>query len=291
MTFIQSITALPMAMQFFIIGVFGLLVGSFLNVMILRLPKKVKWEWTDQSNEWLKIAPKDDSQCPPGVTHKASHCPNCKTKIKPWHNIPLLGYLLLKGKCPSCKQRISLRYPLVESITAILTVIVIWKFSFTIAGILAVILTWTLIVQSGIDFDNKLLLDEITLPILWLGLLSSLLPVFATPTDALIGAAFGYLSLWLVFHLFRLTTGKEGMGYGDFKLLALLGAWLGWQYLPQIILISTLLGSIVGITLLLTKQLKEDKMIPFGPYIALAGYIALIWGEQINNKYLSFVSI
>ena len=290
MAFFQSFTSLPMAMQIGVFVLFGLLVGSFLNVVILRLPKRVKWDWTEQSTEWLKITPKDDDAVrPAGITHKASHCPNCKTKIKPWHNIPVIGYMLLRGKCAACKQAISIRYPLVECVTAILTGIVIWRFGVSIAGFLAIILTWTLIVQTGIDFDNQLLLDEITFPVLWLGLLASLIPVFASSSDAIIGAAFGYLSLWSVFWLYKLFTGKEGMGFGDFKLLALMGAWLGWQLIPQIILMSTLIGSIVGITLIVTKKLNKEKPIPFGPYIAGAGFIALIWGDQINAKYLSML--
>ena len=289
MSFVESISALPLVMQLIIVGLFGLLVGSFFNVVILRLPKKIKWEWTEQSTEWLKIAPKNDSARPAGIAFEASHCPKCKTKIKPWHNIPLLGYLLLRGKCAACQQAISVRYPLVEFATAVLTCVVIWKFGFTLAGGLGVILTWTLIVQTGIDFDNQLLLDEITLPILWLGLLASLFPVYASPIDAIIGAAAGYLSLWSIFQLFKVLTGKEGMGYGDFKLLALLGAWLGWQYLPQIIIISTLSGSLVGIALIMSKKINREKPIPFGPYIAAAGYIALIWGEEINQQYLSIL--
>lgn len=289
MAFFQSFTSLPLAMQISVFVLFGLLVGSFLNVVILRLPKRIKWDWTEQSTEWLKIAPKDDTNRPAGITHKASHCPNCKTKIKPWYNIPVIGYILLKGKCAACKQVISIRYPLVELVTAVLTGIVIWRFGVSIAGFLAIILTWTLIVQTGIDFDNQLLLDEITFPVLWLGLLASLMPVFVSPSDAIIGAAFGYLSLWSVFWLYKLFTGKEGMGFGDFKLLALMGAWLGWQLIPQIILMSTLIGSIVGITLIVTKKLNKEKPIPFGPYIAGAGFIALIWGDQINAKYLSML--
>ena len=290
MAFFQSFTSLPLAMQISVFVLFGLLVGSFLNVVILRLPKRTKWDWTEQSIEWLKIAPKDDdANRPAGITHKASHCPNCKTKIKPWHNIPVVGYILLKGKCAACKQVISIRYPLVELVTAILTGIVIWRFGVSITGFLAIILTWTLIVQTGIDFDNQLLLDEITFPVLWLGLLASLMPVCVSPRDAIIGAAFGYLSLWSVFWLYKLFTGKEGMGFGDFKLLALMGAWLGWPLIPQIILMSTLIGSIVGITLIVTKKLNKEKPIPFGPYIAGAGFIALIWGDQINAKYLSML--
>ncbi|MGH1427098.1 MAG: prepilin peptidase [Arenicella sp.] len=286
----QSLTALPPSVQIMLFALLGLMVGSFLNVAILRIPKRMKWDWTEQSTEWLKIAPKDDSERPASIVHKSSHCPKCLVKIKPWHNIPLIGYLLIRGKCAACKQPISIRYPIFEALTACLTGIVVWQFGITIESFFAIILTWSLIVQTGIDLDHQLLLDEITFPILWLGLLISLVPAFSSPTDAIIGAAMGYLSLWVVYQAFKIATGKEGMGYGDFKLLALLGAWLGWQYIPQIILLSTFIGSIVGILLLITKRLNSEKTIPFGPYIAGAGFIALIWGEQINASYFKIIS-
>ena len=289
MSVLNFLSALPLVVQITLSIIFGLLVGSFLNVVILRLPKRMQWDWTEQSTEWLKISPKDDSERPPGITHKASHCPNCKSTIKPWHNIPVLSYLILRGKCSSCQNKISLRYPIVEFLTAVLTAIVVWRYGISIAGLLGILLTWTLIVHTGIDIDHQLLLDEITYPILWLGLLTSLLGIFSTPTDAIIGAVVGYLCLWIVYQFFKIVTGKEGMGFGDFKLLALLGAWLGWQYIPQIIIISTLFGSIVGITLLMTKKLNKEKAIPFGPYLAGAGFIALIWGEKINTYYLKLV--
>jgi len=289
MQFLNSLSALTTEVQIGLFVVLGLLVGSFLNVVILRLPKRMHWDWTEQSTEWLKINPKDESARPPSITHKASHCPKCKTPIKPRHNIPVIGFFILGGKCAACGTKISIRYPLIESLTAILTALVIWRYGISLAGILGIILTWTLIVHTWIDFDHQLLFDEITYPILWLGLLSSLIPVYTSPTDAIIGAAVGYLSLWSVYQLFKMTTGKEGMGYGDFKLLALLGAWLGWQYIPQIILISTLIGSIIGLFLILTKKINKEKAIPFGPYIAGAGFIALIWGEQINAQYLKIL--
>lgn len=291
LSMLSNISNLPMSLQLALFIIIGLLVGSFLNVVILRIPKRLQWDWTDQCSKWLKDNPKNDSDRPPSIIHKASHCPACNTKIKPWHNVPVFGYLLLKGKCAACKKTISARYASVEIITAIFSAVVIWHFGITIEGIFALILTWTLIVQTGIDIDHQLLLDEISLPIMWLGLILSIVPVFASPVDAILGAVFGYLSLWLVFQVFKLATGKEGMGYGDFKLLAVLGAWLGWQYLPQIILISTLLGSLVGIGLIVTKKLDKDKHIPFGPYLAIAGWLALLWGEQINAAYFQFISL
>ena len=281
----QSLSALPIAVQISLFAFIGLMVGSFLNVAILRIPRRMKWDWTEQSTEWLKISPKDDSERPAGIVKKSSHCPNCLTQIKPWHNIPIIGYLMIGGKCAACKKPISIRYPIIEALTAILTAIVIWKFGISLAGGCAIILTWALIVQTGIDLDHQLLLDEITYPVMWLGLLLSIIPVYTNPTDAIIGAALGYLSLWSVYQLFKIATGKEGMGFGDFKLLALLGAWLGWQYIPQIILISTMIGSIVGVSLIVSKKMNKEKTIPFGPYIAGAGFIALIWGEQINASY------
>ena len=283
------LSSLPIFVQVIIFAILGLTVGSFLNVVILRIPKRLFWDWTEQCKQWLKENPENQTERPPSIVLEASHCPYCKTKIKPWHNIPIMGYLLLKGRCAACGKPISLRYPLVELLTAILTAAVIWRFGITLEGVFAVILTWTLIIQTGIDIDHQLLLDEISFPIMWLGLLITLIPIFATPRDAILGAALGYMILWSVFQLFKLTTGKEGMGYGDFKLLALLGAWLGWQYLPQIILFSTLLGSIVGITLIVGKKLNKEKPTPFGPYLAIAGWIALIWGEKINYAYFQFV--
>jgi len=221
-----------------------------------------------------------------------SHCPKCKSPIKPWHNLPLISYiLLLRGKCSSCKEPISLRYPFIELLTAILSGLVFWKFGLTIETALALILTWVLIVHTFIDLDHQLLLDEITYPILWLGLVASIFATFTDPKSAIIGGALGYLSLWSIFHIFKILTKKEGMGYGDFKLLALLGAWLGWQHLPQIIIVSTLLGSIVGICLILLKKAPKDKALPFGPYLAVAGWVALMYGDLINTRYLQFLTL
>lgn len=282
-------------------SILGLLVGSFLNVVILRLPKRMQHDWTIQSEQWLNrdslsdnSDPQRDSSTnspPPGIVKQGSHCPKCKAKLKPWHNIPVVSYLFLRGKCSNCNTKISIRYPSIEILTAILSATVIYKFGISAQGGCALLITWCLVALTFIDIDHQLLPDDIVLPLVWAGLLASLVPIFATPNDAIIGAAAGYLSLWSVFQLFKLFTGKDGMGFGDFKLLALLGAWLGWQYLPQIIIMSTLLGSVIGITLMALKLMKRENSIPFGPYLAVAGWIAMLWGDKINNAYLGTLGL
>jgi leader peptidase (prepilin peptidase)/N-methyltransferase len=206
-------------------------------------------------------------------------------------NIPVLSYLFLRGRCRECKTPISVRYPLIELLSATLVVMVAWKFGFSLQTAMAMLLSWALICLSFIDYDHQYLPDNITLPFLWLGLLLNLDGVFIDLTSAVIGAIAGYLVLWLVFQVFKKITGKEGMGYGDFKLLAMLGAWLGWQALPAIILISTLVGSVLGISLILFKQHDRSHPIPFGPYLAIAGWIVLLWGNKINNAYLNWISL
>jgi leader peptidase (prepilin peptidase)/N-methyltransferase len=223
-----------------------------------------------------------------------SACPSCGTQITALQNIPVLSWLWLKGKCARCGARISSRYPLVEVSTAVLSGLVAWKFGFTYHAAAALVFTWTLIALCMIDFDHQILPDDLTLPLLWLGLLLSLfssrvLPV--TPHDAIIGAIAGYISLWLVFHLFKLATGKEGMGYGDFKLFAAIGAWLGWQMLPLVILLSALTGAVIGILLIVVRGRDRNIPIPFGPYLAAAGWIALMWGEQIVGAYLGLLGV
>jgi leader peptidase (prepilin peptidase)/N-methyltransferase len=271
-------------------GLFGLLVGSFLNVVIFRYPVMMKHAWTAQSRDWLELEPINDEQ-PPTLSKPASHCNNCKAPISALQNIPLLSWLLLAGKCANCKTDISIRYPLVELLTAILSAVVVFKFGFTLQAGMGLVLTWVLVALSFIDFDHKLLPDDIVIPTLWLGLSLSLLPVFATPVESLTGAIIGYLVFWVVFQVFLLLTGKEGMGHGDFKLMALLGAWLGWAYLPQIILVSTIVGSLVGIALMVIKKASSELAIPFGPYIALAGWLAMLWGNEINQAYLSYMNL
>jgi leader peptidase (prepilin peptidase)/N-methyltransferase len=267
------------------ITLLGLSVGSFLNVVIYRLPKIMEAQWTRDCREHLGQAVDPETK-PFNLNRPASHCPACEHKIKPWENIPVISWLLLRGRCSNCQQPISMRYPIIEAVTALLSIAVASHFGVTWAAATALLLTWALISLSMIDFDVQLLPDNITLPFLWLGLLLSLAALFTDPKSAIIGAVAGYLSLWSIYQLFKRLTGKEGMGYGDFKLLAMLGAWLGWQYLPQIILLSALVGALVGISLILLRGRDRNIPIPFGPYLAAAGWISLMWGEQINLAYL-----
>jgi len=247
----------------------------------------MKHQWTEQSRDWLELEPLD----PPTLSKPASHCGNCKSPITAIQNIPLLSWIFLGGKCANCGVSISVRYPMVELLTAVLSAFVVYKFGFTLQSGFGLLLTWVLVTLSFIDFDHKLLPDDIVIPIMWLGLALSLVPVYTTPIDSIAGAIIGYLTFWLVFQAFLLLTGKQGMGHGDFKLMALLGAWFGWVYLPQIILISTVVGSIIGITMMLLKKASSEMAIPFGPYIALAGWIAMIWGSEINRAYLSYMNL
>jgi len=271
--------------------ILGLLVGSFLNVVIYRLPKRMQFEWTQQSYEWLNKEPYSTVEEPPGIVFPASHCGHCKTPIKAWQNIPVVSFLLLKGRCGHCQQSISWRYPAIELLTAILSAYVMYHFGWSLQALFGLLLTWALVALTFIDFDHQLLPDDIVFPTLWLGLGLSTYTIFTQPSNAIIGAIAGYLSLWCVFQLFKLLTGKEGMGFGDFKLLSLFGAWFGWQVLPQIVLLSTLLGSIVGLTLIITGNTTRDKPMPFGPYLAIAGWVAMLWGEQINQLYLTSIGL
>lgn len=283
-------------------SLFGLLVGSFLNVVIYRLPRMMENAWQLE----IRQAQQDDSSNPEdnpsssandeaesfNLVTPRSRCPACANPIRAADNIPVISYLLLKGKCRYCSEPISLRYPIVEFITGVLCGIVAWHFfPNTQAAMLGIVLTFCLIALTGIDFDTYLLPDSITLPLLWLGLIANYFNVFTSLENALWGAIAGYLALWTVFWLFKLVTGKEGMGYGDFKLLAALGAWLGWQMLPVIIILSSLVGAAVGISLIVFSKHESSKPIPFGPYLAAAGWLALIWGEQINAMYLNYLGL
>jgi len=265
--------------------VLGLIMGSFLNVVILRLPRILESEWRRDCAE-IAGTPAAGEEPSLGLAKPASHCPACGHRIRPLENLPILSYLLLRGRCSACGVRISPRYPLVEGLTAILTLIVVLHFGLSWQTLAALPLTWGLIALSLIDYDTQLLPDGITQPLLWLGLILSLLGLFTDSQSAIIGAVAGYLSLWSVFQLFRLATGKEGMGYGDFKLFALFGAWMGWQYLPQIILLSALTGALLGSILIASGRHERGNPIPFGPFLAAAGWISLIWGPQINDAYL-----
>ncbi len=264
----------------------GLIIGSFLNVVIYRIPKMLEQEWKSQCCDLLEVERKEE----PKVTLSTpnSTCPKCGHEIKPWENIPVISYLFLRGKCSSCKTSISLRYPIIELVTGILSVAVICVLGANWAGLTALLLTWVLIALTMIDFDTQLLPDNMTLPLLWLGLIVNAYGVFVPLETALWGAVAGYLSLWSVYHAFKLVTGKEGMGFGDFKLLAALGAWMGWQALPVIILLSSLVGAIVGIALIITLGRDKNIPIPFGPYLAAAGWLALLWGNDITQAYLQF---
>ncbi len=276
-----------------IVVVFGLLVGSFLNVVIYRLPVMLKRQWKDDCIAFLEqenirpTAETGDAAIEPfNLVVPRSRCPRCGHLITALENIPVVSYLFLRGRCRECKTSISIRYPLIEILSASLVALVAWQFGFSLQAGMAMLLTWGLICLSFIDYDHQYLPDNITLPFLWLGLFLNLNGLFVNLASAVIGAMAGYLILWLVYQIFKKFTGKEGMGYGDFKLLAMLGAWLGWQALPAIILLSTLVGSIVGISLILFKQHDRSHPIPFGPYLAVAGWIALLWGNEINNMYL-----
>lgn len=264
--------------------IFGAVIGSFLNVVILRIPPLLEYDWRCQCRDLLETGTTEEER-PPGIVFTRSHCVKCGHGIQAHENIPLLSYLALRGKCSACKARISLRYPLVELLTAILFVVTIWHFGPGLQGLTALLLTAVLIALAGIDIDHQLLPDNMTVPLMWAGILISFWSIHTPLVSSVIGAMAGYLILWSVYHLFRLLTGKEGMGYGDFKLLAALGAWMGWQMLPLIVLLSSVVGAVFGLSLMAVGRLKKDKPMPFGPFIAAAGWIALIWGQNIIDYY------
>jgi leader peptidase (prepilin peptidase)/N-methyltransferase len=268
--------------------VFGLLIGSFLNVVILRLPARLEHDWRCQCKELLEIESTDNKTDKPplDLMWSRSQCPKCGHFIKAYENIPLISYLFLKGRCSSCKTHISIRYPAIEAITAIMFLSVAIYFGPNLQTVAALGLTALLIAMTFIDIDHQLLPDDLTFLLLWGGLFASLFSIFTDPVSSIIGALAGYLSLWFVYHLFRLITGKEGMGYGDFKLLAALGAWVGWQMLPLIILLSSLIGAVIGLIMIGMKRHKSSQPMPFGPFIAVAGWIALLWGDQIIDAYM-----
>jgi len=270
----------------------GAIVGSFINVVVYRLPKMMERDWHSQCTQLLMPEKSDPATTSTSITTTpfnlaipASHCPHCQHQIRWWENVPVLSYLCLRGKCSQCKQSISLRYPLVEGVTALMSIIVVWCLGFTAVGFSALLLTWALIALALIDFDTQLLPDDITLPLMWGGLLLNLFFIHTSLAESVIGAMAGYLSLWSIYWLFKLLTGKEGMGYGDFKLLAALGAWLGWQSLPMIILLSSVVGSLIGIGLILFQGRNSQTPIPFGPYLAIAGWITLIGRDAIASYF------
>ena len=271
-------------------GLIGLCIGSFLNVVIHRLPKMMEAEWASQCAELRGELASVEAKQALTLSQPRSRCPHCGHQIRAYENIPLLSYfLILRGKCSNCGQAISLRYPVVEACTGLLSALAAWHFGPILACFGSLLLIWGLIALTGIDIDTQLLPDSITLPLLWLGLLFNLFGTFTDLPSAVIGAMAGYLSLWSVFWLFKLATGKEGMGYGDFKLLAALGAWLGWQMLPAIILLSSVVGAVVGIALIVLAKHGRNVPIPFGPYLAAAGVIALFWGKTLTASYLGLI--
>jgi len=277
-----------------LIAIVSLMVGSFLNVVIHRLPIMMERQWR---RDCLEFMADDDNKtaAQPGhekdnlsLARPRSRCPKCSHQITALENIPIISYLVLKGKCSGCGTAISVRYPLIELITALMSVTVAWYFGFSWQMAAALLFTWAMIALTFIDTDTQLLPDSITLPLLWLGILISLFTVFVDLKTSVIGAMTGYLTLWTVYQVFKLLTGKEGMGFGDFKLLAVLGAWMGWQSLPLIIILSSLVGAVVGITLVMLRKNERSTPIPFGPYLAAAGWISLIWGNEITAAYLKW---
>ena len=277
--------------------VVALLVGSFLNVVIYRLPLMMQREWRSQCEELLAEPATDLPAGRFDLLMPRSRCPSCGAGITALQNIPVLSYLYLRGKCGHCGTAISGRYPAIEALTAVLTGLVAWRFGFGWEALAGIVLTWTLIAITFIDFDHQIIPDSMSLPLLWLGLTLSLFnPVpgaevlFIAPKTAIVGAIAGYLSLWSVYHLFRLVTGKEGMGYGDFKLLAALGAWLGWQELPMIIILSALVGALVGIALIVVRGRDRNVPMPFGPFLAAAGWLAMMYGPQIRGWWMNAVT-
>ena len=286
MNLLNSLASQPL-MYLSIALLLGLIVGSFLNVLVHRLPIMLERQWQAEAREVLELpseaqAPRFDLLLPP------SQCPHCAHRIRPWENIPVISYLALRGRCSGCQARISPRYPLVELACGALTLFVAWRFGVTGTALALLLLSWGLLAMSMIDIEHQLLPDALVLPLLWLGLIVNAFEMFVPLEDALWGTVAGYLSLWSVFWVFKMVTGKEGMGYGDFKLLAMLGAWGGWQILPLTLLLSSLLGAVIGLIMLRLQRKQASTPIPFGPYLAIAGWIALLWGGQITTSYLKY---
>ncbi|MCV2884917.1 A24 family peptidase [Aestuariibacter sp. AA17] len=272
-----------------IVFVTSLMVGSFLNVVIYRLPIMMEREWKEAYQAHFHPDTDADSSPPFNLVKPDSTCPACGHKIRVWENIPVLSWLILRGKCSQCHAPISVRYPAVELLTAVISTITASHFGFSTEAFFAVLFTWSLVALIFIDTDKMLLPDQITLPLIWVGLLLSLHHVYVSPNDAIWGAVAGYLSLWSVYWLFKIVTGKEGMGFGDFKLLAAIGAWVGWQHLPTVILMSSAVGAVIGIAMLKFQKKDQSQPIPFGPYLAIAGWITLLYGETLANAYWQWV--
>tara|TARA_R110000796_G_scaffold248207_1_gene374763 strand:+ start:8434 stop:9318 length:885 start_codon:yes stop_codon:yes gene_type:complete len=273
---------------------FGLLVGSFLNVVIHRIPKMMEATWRQEARELLDQPAAKGEETPPifNLVTPGSHCPHCNHRIRWYENVPVVSWALLKGRCSGCKAAISKRYPIIELLTALVAGLCAWRFGYDPWLIFMLYGSFTLLALAVIDLDTTLLPDDLTYPLLWAGLLAAVLGISPVSlSDAVIGAMAGYLALWSLYWVFKLLTGKEGMGYGDFKLLAALGAWLGWQYLPVVVLLSSVVGLVFAVSMMASGSMKRDQGIPFGPYLAIAGWIALLWGEAIVSSYLGLFNL
>lgn len=273
---------------------FGLLVGSFLNVVIHRIPKMMEATWRQEARELLEQPAPKGEETPPlfNLVTPGSHCPHCNHRIRWYENVPVVSWALLKGRCSGCKAAISKRYPIIELLTALVAGLCAWRFGYDPWLIFMLYGSFTLLALAVIDLDTTLLPDDLTYPLLWAGLLAAVLGISPVSLpDAVIGAMAGYLALWSLYWVFKLLTGKEGMGYGDFKLLAALGAWLGWQYLPVVVLLSSVVGLVFAVSMMASGSVKRDQGIPFGPYLAIAGWIALLWGEAIVSSYLGLFNL
>lgn len=283
------ITLLQTNSVFFILlcTTIGLVAGSFLNVIIFRLPKMMEREWNQQCSELRGETTKPLPTL--NLVKPCSECPHCKHKITALESIPIISYLALRGRCSQCNTSISLRYPIMEALTGIMSGFIAWHFGYGFITVAALIFVWSMIALAFIDLDTQLLPDEVTLPLLWIGLLINLGNGFTDISSAVIGAASGYIFLWLIYWCFKIATGKEGMGYGDFKLLAVIGAWFGWKMLPLVILLSSLAGAVIGIGLIIVAKNKRDTPFPFGPYLVGGGLVALFWGDQLNRTYLDLL--
>lgn len=273
---------------------FGLLVGSFLNVVIHRIPKMMEATWRQEARELLEQPAPKGEETPPifNLVTPGSHCPHCNHRIRWYENVPVVSWALLKGRCSGCKAAISKRYPIIELLTALVAGLCAWRFGYDPWLIFMLYGSFTLLALAVIDLDTTLLPDDLTYPLLWAGLLAAVLGISPVSlSDAVTGAMAGYLALWSLYWVFKLLTGKEGMGYGDFKLLAALGAWLGWQYLPVVVLLSSVVGLVFAVSMMASGSVKRDQGIPFGPYLAIAGWIALLWGEAIVSSYLGLFNL
>lgn len=261
----------------------GLLVGSFLNVVILRLPRMLEADWKSEARDLLELPAEAKPGRKMSLTHPASCCPGCGAAIRPWQNIPVISWLALRGRCANCKTGISIQYPLVELVSAVMSAVCVWRFGWSPQLAAALLFSWTLIALTVIDLRESILPDDLTLPLMWIGLALSTAGVFVEMSASIWGAIAGYLSLWSIYHLFRIATGKHGMGYGDFKLMAALGAWFGATALPLMLLLSSVVGAVVGLSLIVFRKHDRNVPIPFGPYLAGAGWLMLIWGDALSG--------